>query len=177
MNGRTQRANQMMTTKGYCSQISTNKFSVRSQSNPDKRYLVRRTGNGLVCECPDCRFRKADCKHIKIVLDVVKSNKCWKTNTFHIMERSQLKVCKYCDSGRLIKNGFRENKSNIVRIFKCLDCKRKFTANFGFEKMKHDPKTITQSIQMYYQGMSFRDVANNLEMIGIDICPVQFIDG
>ena len=36
--------------------------------------------------------------------------------------------------------------------------------------MKHDPKTITQFIQMYYHGMSFRDVANNLEMIGIDIC-------
>ena len=72
MNARMQRAKQMMETKGYCSQINSTEFSVRSQSNPEKRYLVRRTGNGLVCECPDRRFRKADCKHIKIVLDVVK---------------------------------------------------------------------------------------------------------
>lgn len=123
MNARMERAKQMMETKGYCSQISPTMFSVRSQSNPDKRYLVRRTGNSLVCECPDCIFRKVDCKHIKIVLYVVKSNKYWKINTIHIMERSRLKVCKYFDSGRLVKNGFRD-KSNIVRIFKYLNCKR-----------------------------------------------------
>ena len=76
MNARTQRADQIMATKGYCSQISTNKFSVRSQSNPDKRCVVIKTGNGLICECSDNRFRKADYKHIKIVIDVVKNNTC-----------------------------------------------------------------------------------------------------
>ena len=48
MNARMQRAKQMMETKGYCSQINSTEFSVRSQSNPEKRYFVRRTGNGLV---------------------------------------------------------------------------------------------------------------------------------
>ena len=46
--------------------------------------MVRETANGLVCECPDNRFRKADCKHIKIVLDILKNNKCRKNNTFRI---------------------------------------------------------------------------------------------
>ena len=112
-----QRVKQIMETKDYFSQISSNEFSVRSQSNPEKRYFVRKTGNGLVCECPDSRFRKADCKHIKIVLDMVKNNKGWQKNTFRIMERSQLKVCKYYDSGRLKKNGFRKTKSSDVQVF------------------------------------------------------------
>ena len=169
MNARQQRAKQIMETKGHCSQIDANTFSVRSQTNHEKRYTVRETTNGLACECPDHRFRKADCKHIKIVLEIVKNNKCRKNNTFRIMERSQLKLCKHCDSGRLRKDGFRKNKSGKVRVFECLDCKRKFTANMGFEKMRHDTRTITQAIQMYYQGMSVRDIADNFEMIGIDI--------
>ena len=35
--------------------------------------------------------------------------------------------------------------------------------------MRHDSKTITQAIQMYYQGMSVRDIADNFEMMRISI--------
>ena len=163
MNARQQRAKQIMETKGHCSQLDQNTFSVRSQTNSENRYTIRRTAGGLVCECPDNRFRKADCKHIKIVLDIVKNNKCRKNNTFRIMERSQLKLCKYCDSGRLRKDGFRKNKSGKVRIFECLDCKKKFTANFGFEKMRSRDVIITRTLQMYYTGMSVRDIAGCFE--------------
>ena len=53
MNPRMVRANQIMETEGYCSQINYNTFSVRSQTNPENRYAVTKTGNGLICECPD----------------------------------------------------------------------------------------------------------------------------
>ena len=85
------------------------------------------------------------------------------------MERSKLQLCKYCDSSKIIKKGFKKNKSGKVQIYKCKDCKHKFTTNFGFEKMRHDSRTITQAIQMYYQGMSVRDIECNFEMLGIDI--------
>ena len=84
MNARQQRAKQIMETKGHCSQINANSFSVRSQTNPENRYMVKITAGGLICECPDNKFRKADCKHIKIVLEIVKNNKCRKNNTFRI---------------------------------------------------------------------------------------------
>ena len=169
MNARQARAKQIMETKGHCSQINANTFSVRSQTNPEKRYAVRETAGGLACECPDNRFRRADCKHIKIVLDILKNNKCRKNNTFRIMERSQLKLCKFCDSGRLKKSGMRKTTKGTVQRYACLDCKKRFTANFGFERMRYDPRTITQAIQMYYQGMSVRDIADNFEMLGIDV--------
>ena len=131
--------------------------------------MVRETAGGLVCECPDNRFRKSDCKHIKIVLEILKNNKCRKNNTFRIMERSQLKLCKYCDSGRLKKNGTRQTAKGTVQRYACLDCKKRFTANFGFERMRHDPRTITLAIQMYYQGMSVMDIECNFEMMGVDV--------
>ena len=141
MNQRKQKAKQMMQTVGYCSQISHDKFRVRSQTNPQKYYIVSKTENGLKCQCKDHNCRKADCKHIKIVLDVIKKNKCYRNNTFRIIERAKRKLCKFCDSGRIRKDGFRKNKSGKVRIFECLDCKRKFSENFGFEKMRYDVNT------------------------------------
>ncbi|MCJ8306689.1 MAG: DDE-type integrase/transposase/recombinase [Nitrosopumilus sp.] len=169
MNQRKRKAKLMMETKGHCSQIDQNSFSVRSQTNLNNHYIVSKTGNGLKCQCKDHNCRKADCKHIKIVLEIIKKNKCYRNNTFRIMERSQLKLCKYCDSGRLRKDGFRKNKNGKVRIFECLDCKKKFSSNFGFEKMRYNPVLITRALQMYYSGMSVRDIADCFEQEEIDV--------
>ena len=165
MNSRAIRATQIMETPGYCSQFDNNLFKVRSQTDPDKFYIVTNTGNGLRCECKDHEVRKADCKHIKIVLDVIRRNGCYRNNTFKIMERSKLQLCKYCDSGRIVKAGMNHNK----QMFKCNDCKKRFTTNFGFEKKQFEESTITGALQMYYSGMSVRDIANHYEMLGIKV--------
>ena len=57
MNPRTQRAKQIMETPGYCSQISQDRFRVRSQTDPKSFYLVSKTDRGLACECRDHRMR------------------------------------------------------------------------------------------------------------------------
>ncbi len=131
--------------------------------------IVSRTGNGLVCECKDHTTRKADCKHIKIVLDVMRKNQCWKNNTFRIMERAKLQKCKYCDSGNIKKMGFRKTKSGKVQVYGCKDCKKRFTVNFGFEKKQFDENIITGALQMYFSGMSVRDISNHYEMMGTEV--------
>jgi putative transposase len=169
MNPRKQRAKQMMESSGYATQFEHNKFKVRSQTNPNNFYIVSKTDNGLVCECPDHTTRKADCKHIKIVLELIKQNKCYRNNVFRIMERSKLQLCKFCDSGNITKKGIKKNKSGNLQIFKCKDCKRKFTVNFGFENMRYESVIITRALQMYYSGMSVRDVADCFEQEEIDV--------
>jgi transposase-like protein len=168
-NQREIKAQQMMQISGYVSQFEQNKFKVRSQTNPDKFYIVQRTGNGLVCECKDHEVRKADCKHIKIVLEVIRKNKCYQNNIFRIMERAKLKLCKYCDSGKITKKGIRKNKDGKIQIFKCLDCKKRFSENIGFEKMRYNENVITGALQMYYSGMSVRDIEIHYEMLGIKV--------
>lgn len=169
MNQREIRAKQMMEVSGYVSQFEQNKFKVRSQTNPDKFYIVQRTGNGLVCECKDHEVRKADCKHIKIVLNIIMKNKCYQNNTFRIMERAKLKLCKHCDSGKIVKNGSRKTTKGTIQVFKCLDCKTKFSESIGFERMRYNESVITGALQMYYSGMSVRDIETHFEMLGIKV--------
>ena len=172
MNKRMQRAMEMMETEDYCTQIDKDNFSVRSQSNSENRYIVSRTGNGLICKCPDHTTRNADCKHIKVVLNLLKNNQCRLENTFRIMKRSNLKLCKYCDSGRIIKYGIRKNKKGNTQRFECKDCKKKFTANFGFEKKRHDDSIITGSMEMCYSGMSVRDISRYHKRMGVKVSHV-----
>ena len=49
------------------------------------------------------------------------------------------------------------------------DCKRYFTINIGFEKMKHTPQGITIAMQLYFSGESLRNVAHSLKLIGMDV--------
>ena len=43
----------MMKSPDCVKQFSPEKFSVQSASIPQIFYIVSKTGNGLVCECPD----------------------------------------------------------------------------------------------------------------------------
>ncbi len=165
---RQQRANQIMQLPDYAKFIGNNKIQIRSQTDLTKHYIISRSDNGLICECKDHTIRKADCKHIKIALELIKKNEGQK-QTFRIIERSLIKTCKFCDSGKIIKKGMRKTKKGNVQIFKCKDCKKKFTANFGFEKKQFDYNTITGALQMYYSGMSVRDISNHYEMLGTEV--------
>ena len=169
MNARQERAKQIMSMENHASQIvGENKFKVKSQTDPSKFYIISKTDNGLTCECKDHEVRKSDCKHIKVVLEYCKKN-TFDHNGFRIVERSQLKLCKYCDSGNIVKRGIRKNKKSNVQIWFCTDCKKRFTDNFGFEKKQFDENTICGALQMYYSGMSVRDIENHYEMLGIDV--------
>ena len=79
MNPRTQRARQMMQEPGYAIQTAPGTFKVRSQTDPSKSYLVKATADGLICECKDHEFWRADCKHIKIVLETIRKNRATAT--------------------------------------------------------------------------------------------------
>ena len=169
MNARTARAVEMLKSDGAAAQSDPDTFSVRSQADPAKRYEVRRTGSGLVCECPDHRTRGADCKHIKVVLQSLCRNRLFKRSPFRIMERAGRKVCKYCDSGNVAKKGKRKTAAGPVQLLKCGDCGRRFADNPGFEKKRFDQKTITRAVRSYYQGMSVRDIADGLGSEGTEV--------
>ena len=59
MNQRKQRAEQMMGSTGYDSQVDHGKFEVCFRTNPKKSYFVSAIDNGLKCECKDHEIRKS----------------------------------------------------------------------------------------------------------------------
>lgn len=70
---------------------------------------------------------------------------------------------KDCKSNNTKKDGLRktENRGKIQR-FKCLECSHRFTLDDGFYRMRNNPIKITQSIDLFYRGVSTRKVQEHL---------------
>lgn len=45
--------------------MTTDFVKVKSESIPNKNYVIRKTGWGWVCSCPDAVLRNHECKHLK----------------------------------------------------------------------------------------------------------------
>ena len=86
MNQRKQKAKVMMQTVGNFAQVDTNKFEIKSQTDPNKLYNISRTGKGLVYVCKNHTIRRADCKHIQLVKCIMITNRGYTNNNFRIME-------------------------------------------------------------------------------------------
>jgi len=71
-------------------------------------------------------------------------------------------VCKYCRSKNFRKEGFRktQNRGRIQKYY-CQDCKRYFTVDFGFYRMRNSEKKITAAIDLYFSNLSSRKVRNH----------------
>ena len=72
-------------------------------------------------------------------------------------------VCHNCNSNNTIKRGIRktENRGEIPR-FGCKDCGKRFVLDLGFFRMRNNPIKITQSIDLFYRGVSTRKVQEHL---------------
>jgi putative transposase len=103
----------------------------------DEVYKKLITSIGGVCSCADHMFRGVKCKHIYAVEFSLELRK---TVEVKRIEQVSIAGCKYCKSDNLIRYGLRHNKHGNIQKFGCKDCKRFFTINIGFEKMKHNLK-------------------------------------
>ncbi|MDE1830183.1 MAG: DDE-type integrase/transposase/recombinase [Thaumarchaeota archaeon] len=122
------------------------------------------------CSCPDHTFRHLCCKHIHAVEISIKIREEVKAKTEKVViSPVSVSNCIYCHSTKITKDGLRHNKYGSIQKFQCKDCKKYFTINIGFEKMKHDPKGITTAMQLYFSGESLRNVAKSLRLIGMNV--------
>jgi len=140
-------------------------YQIKSQTS-DKIYNVIATEKGWFCECPDHIFRHVCCKHIHAVEFSIKLREQVKNV---VIQPITTDSCLFCKSKKIKKFGKRHNKYGDIQRFVCSDCKRTFSINLGFEKMKHDPKGITTAMQLYFSGESLRNVAKSLRLLGMEV--------
>src|SRR3990167_9634673 len=71
--------------------------------------------------------------------------------------------CENCKSDNTKKDGLRqtENRGKIQR-YACKECGYRFTLDDGFYRMRNNPIKITQSIDLFYRGVSTRKVQEHL---------------
>lgn len=77
--------------------------------------------------------------------------------------------CVFCRASNIKKFGIRKNKSGEIQRFVCGDCKKTFSVNIGFERMKHNPQAITSAIQLYFSGESLRNTMKSLRLLGVEV--------
>jgi len=71
--------------------------------------------------------------------------------------------CSFCNSAKRVwRKGLRYNKSGDKQMWWCNSCKRRFTPDDGFWKMKNKPEIITEACSSYKRGMSLKNVKNHL---------------
>jgi putative transposase len=70
---------------------------------------------------------------------------------------SQELKCKYCQSEHVIKYG----KYKDVQYYYCKGCRHKFAATDTIPKMQYSTSKIADAINMFYEGMSLKEIRRN----------------
>ncbi len=167
---REERGQAIAQLNGQAKRIDDCTYTVKSQSH-NGEYTVSKQDDIWVCTCPDNTYRHLICKHIYAVdfsnklRNTVEANK---PKEFVISELTA-QACQYCGSTNLKKYGVRKNKTGNIQKYYCRECKKHFTINIGFEKMKHNPQAITTAMQLYFSGESLRNTQKSLQLLGVQV--------
>ena len=65
----------------------------------------------------------------------------------------------------MIKKGRVRRARGRVQQYACKACGARFTANLGFARMRIPPVIVGAALNMYFNGESYRDVAETLGII------------
>ncbi|SMH70462.1 DDE-type integrase/transposase/recombinase [Candidatus Nitrosotalea okcheonensis] len=168
-NSRNEKGIQILSEGSHIRKITKNHYSVDSQSQ-NKTYSIRKLQDSdtWTCDCPDFLYnltRKDDkrCKHIiscQLLVNTVQNEK-------KIERVERAKICQRCYSSTIIRNGFRIVKNGTKRQrYSCLQCNYKFTlGENGFSKVSSDPKIITEALNLFLSGMSYRNIARHIKSV------------
>jgi transposase-like protein len=165
-NLREQRGLEIAHKESQVARIDASTYSVLSQSG-NGEYAVCLSEDEWRCECPDHRFRGVKCKHVWAVEFSLKMREQVRRNI--VIEEVAISNCLYCHSPSIKRFEVRHNKSGDIQRFVCLDCKKTFSINMGFEKMKHNPQAITSAMQLYFSGESLRNIMKSLKLLGVEV--------
>ena len=137
--------------------ISEEEFLVPSQSS-DKNYKVTNI-SGWNCECPDFQNRHADCKHIHAIKLWIKLRAKPEIEELEIDTNEE--KCVYCNSLNIVRNGSRKTAIENKQRFKCKDCGKRFVLD-PVKKIKGNGKIVTLTMDLYFKGLSLRDISDTL---------------
>jgi putative transposase len=164
---REQKAQEIASVEGAIKFVtSQNTYVVKSQSKKGA-YYVTNTELGWRCTCPDHEYRGVQCKHILAV--EIRFALHREVEVARIAPLANVSQCIYCKCSKIVKDGIRHNKLGDIQKFQCRRCRKYFTINIGFEKMKHSPQGITTAMQLYFSGESLRNTCRSLKLIGVDV--------
>ncbi len=147
--------------------VSPTEFTVQSQSRPETRYRVTSVRGRWNCECAFRAETGAACIHILSV-------------RFRAgLQESKVPMpdscppCEKCRSSAVVRTGVRRNKSGAVRRYLCRTCGTSFCGREGYLKRRSDPELIAKALDLYFRGVSLRQVAAHFaQSYGLSVSPM-----
>lgn len=147
--------------QGFIEKKSDKNYQVRSKKSSNSNYSVQWKNKEWKCNCPDYQKNNKKCKHIFAVIYYLRLDNI-RTNIRIVKED----VCPICKENDLVKkDGKRYNRSGTVQRYYCKRCREGFSGHPGFKHMKHKAETIVTALDLYYRGLSLRQIAEHLESI------------
>ena len=147
--------------KGHLKKIDDSSYRVLSQSDPKTWYTVNWQKDHWACDCMDYQKNTHICKHVHAVRYYQTLEKI-KLDAEFLGEENHCPVCK--QTTNVIKRGVRFNRNGQTQRYFCKACKRRFTGRTtGFEGMKNRADIIATSLDLYYRGLSLRQIVQHLE--------------
>jgi len=141
--------------------IDDDAFLVPSQ-NGNKKYRISVSKNEWTCTCPDFEKRKLPCKHIFAIQLYQNIKDKIKAETFTKKIDYSVKICTYCKSDKIVKNGYRKTTIGKRQIYICRKCGRKFVFDV-IKKHKGNGKIITLVLDLWFKGVSIRKITEHLQ--------------
>lgn len=145
--------------------LSPTRHEVRSQSRPGLKYEVRIRRDHWSCSCAFHRSTRRVCIHILAIRlrDGLEGQ---------IGEDASASNCSGCGSSRVIRFGRRHNLSGAVNRYLCRDCGSRFTHRPGELRLRHHARTVALALDLYFRGLSLRNVSDHLrQAYGITVSP------
>ena len=147
--------------------ININQYSVDSQSDSTKSYLVQRIPKTDIwtCGCLNFLYRlqtssSKHCKHITAC--ILLQDRLGHHDNIQKIKLS--KICQRCSFDIIVKNEYRKVKNGIKRQrYRCKKCNYKFIlGEKGFSRIGTEPKYISESLNLVMCGVSYRNVSRHL---------------
>ncbi len=133
--------------------LGPTRYRVRSQSRPDITYDVEIVHDRWMCSCAFHAETRRTCIHILAVR--------YRNGFQERVPEPRDPVCPQCRSGDVVANGKRHNKSGVVARYRCKVCGARFTGREGFKNRRSDPDKIALALDLYFRGLSTRQVADH----------------
>jgi len=146
---------------GHLKKIDDANYLVQSQSNAEIWYKVQWEKNHWICSCPDYEKHNSKCKHIHAAVYYQTLTKI-KSGVEHRYKEENCPICGLDD--QVVKDGVRYNRSGPVQRYFCKRCKKRYAERVtGFKGMKNKPEIVAASLDLFYRGLSLRQIVQHLE--------------
>ncbi len=154
-----------MALNGFVEQMDGSSFLVKSETT-SKKYEVSWKDKAWTCTCKDYMRFKRKCKHIFAVLYFLTFREV--VVGAHAQGRPSCPKCGMNDE--VIRRGYAYERCGRVPRFYCKRCNHRFNYRSGLEGRRGEALAIILSLDLYYRGLSLRQVSQHLKSVyGISV--------